>query len=65
MLRAEYLKSARRTRFRLGLSCPREWRPELEALATELDFPLAAASAIEQRFLEVIEMLAQSANADA
>jgi hypothetical protein len=33
--------------------------------ATELDFPLTAASAIEQRFLEVIEMLAQSAKADA
>jgi predicted nucleotidyltransferase component of viral defense system len=43
---------------------PQEWRPELEALATELDFPLTAASAIEQRFLEVIEMLAQSAKAD-
>jgi hypothetical protein len=44
---------------------PPEWRPELEALATELDLPLTAASAIEQRFLEVIEMLAQSAKADA
>jgi hypothetical protein len=44
---------------------PPEWRPELEALAAELDFPLTAASAIEQRFLEVIEMLAQSAKADA
>jgi hypothetical protein len=34
-------------------------------LAAELDFPLTASSAIEQRFLEVIEMLAQSAKADA
>jgi hypothetical protein len=48
-----------------GFVMPPEWRPELEALATELDFPLAAASAIEQRFLEVIKMLAQSARADA
>jgi hypothetical protein len=43
---------------------PPEWRPELETLAAELDFPLTAASAIEQRFLEVIEILAQSAKAD-
>jgi hypothetical protein len=48
-----------------GFVMPPEWRPELEALAAELDFPLTAASAIEQRFLEVIEMLAQSAKADA
>jgi len=44
---------------------PLEWRPELEALATELDFPLTVASAMEQRFFEVIQMLAQSAKADA
>jgi predicted nucleotidyltransferase component of viral defense system len=47
-----------------GFVMPPEWRPELEALAAELDFPLTATSAIEQRFLEVIEMLAQSAKAD-
>ena len=44
---------------------PLEWRPELEALATELDFLLTVASAMEQRFFEVIQMLAQSAKADA
>ena len=44
---------------------PLEWRPELEALATALDFPLTVASAMEQRFFEVIQMLAQSAKADA
>jgi hypothetical protein len=36
---------------------PREWRPELEGLAAELDFPFTTFSAIEQRFREVIKML--------
>lgn len=34
-----------------------EWRPELEALAAELDFPLKTSAAIERRFLEVIQKL--------
>ncbi len=42
---------------------PQEWRPELEALAVELDFPLMTSSAIEQRFLEVIQMLERAARA--
>ena len=36
---------------------PYEWRPELEALAAELDFPLKTSAAIERRFLEVIQRL--------
>ncbi|MBI3683757.1 MAG: nucleotidyl transferase AbiEii/AbiGii toxin family protein [Acidobacteria bacterium] len=31
---------------------PQEWRPELEALAADLDFPLKTSAAIERRFLE-------------
>jgi predicted nucleotidyltransferase component of viral defense system len=34
---------------------PPEWRPELEALAADLDFPLKTSAAIERRFLEVIQ----------
>lgn len=34
-----------------------EWRPELEAMAEELGFPITAASAIELRFREVVENL--------
>ena len=41
-----------------------EWRPELEALARELGFPLTASAAIEQRFLEVIQKLERSAKPD-
>lgn len=43
---------------------PPEWRPELEALARELGFPLTTSTAIEQRFLEVIQMLEHSARPD-
>lgn len=43
---------------------PAEWRPELEGLAVELGFPLRTSSAIEQRFLEVIQMLDRAARAD-
>ncbi len=43
---------------------PPEWRPELEALARELGFPLVASEAIEQRFLEVVRMLERSARPD-
>lgn len=43
---------------------PPEWRPELEALARELGFPLVASEAIEERFLEVIRMLECSARPD-
>jgi hypothetical protein len=41
-----------------------EWRPELEAMARELAFPLVTSAAIEQRFLEVIQMLERSARPD-
>ncbi|HYL75909.1 MAG TPA: nucleotidyl transferase AbiEii/AbiGii toxin family protein [Bryobacteraceae bacterium] len=34
---------------------PAEWRPELEALAADLDFPLKTSAAIERRFLEVLQ----------
>jgi hypothetical protein len=37
------------------LVMPPEWRPELEGMAAELGFPLTTSSAIEQRFLEVID----------
>ena len=36
---------------------PREWRPELEAMAQELGFVIAVPAEIEQRFLEVIRRL--------
>jgi len=38
---------------------PLEWRPELEALARELGFAYASAVEIEQRFVELIRMLAE------
>jgi predicted nucleotidyltransferase component of viral defense system len=43
---------------------PEEWRPELEGLADEFGFPLKTSSAIEQRFLEVIQKLDHAARAD-
>ena len=43
---------------------PPEWRPELEALARELGFPLTASAAMEQRFLAVIQKLERIANPD-
>ena len=43
---------------------PTEWRPELDGLAAELGFPLTTSSAIEQRFLEVIQLLERAARAD-
>jgi hypothetical protein len=43
---------------------PEEWRAELEGLAEELGFPLRTSSAIEQRFLEVIQLLERAARAD-
>ena len=36
---------------------PGEWRPELETMAIELEFPIKAAAAIEQRFREIIDAL--------
>ena len=36
---------------------PGEWRPELETMAMELEFPIKAAAAIEQRFREIIDAL--------
>ena len=36
---------------------PGEWRPELETMAVELEFPIKAAATIEQRFREIIEAL--------
>jgi hypothetical protein len=38
---------------------PLEWGPELEALARELGFAYASAVEIEQRFVELIRMLAE------
>ena len=40
---------------------PAEWRPELEAMATNLEFHIRAAEAIEQRFREIIGPLDQNA----
>jgi hypothetical protein len=36
---------------------PPEWRPELDLLATELDFPLLTSNLIEERFLKIIGAL--------
>ena len=36
---------------------PREWQPELETMAMELEFPIKAAAAIEQRFREIIDAI--------
>jgi hypothetical protein len=38
---------------------PAEWRPELEAMAQELGFALNSAVEIEQRFVELIRVLAE------
>jgi hypothetical protein len=38
---------------------PAEWRPELEAMARELGFALNSAVEIEQRFVELIRVLAE------
>jgi hypothetical protein len=43
---------------------PEEWRAELEGLADELGFPLRTSAAIEQRFLEVIQLLERAARDD-
>ena len=40
---------------------PGEWRPELETMAIELEFPIKAAATIEQRFREIIEGLDRAA----
>jgi hypothetical protein len=42
---------------------PGEWRPELEAMAIELEFPIKAAAAIEQRFREIINALDRAGTA--
>jgi hypothetical protein len=36
---------------------PGEWRSELETMAAELEFPIKASGAIEQRFREIIQEL--------
>jgi hypothetical protein len=40
---------------------PAEWRPELEAMAADLEFHIRTAEAIEQRFREIIKALDQNA----
>jgi hypothetical protein len=40
-----------------GFAMPPEWRPELDLLATELDFPLLTSNLIEERFLKIIGAL--------
>ena len=42
---------------------PGEWRPELETMAMELEFPIKAAAAIEQRFREIIDALDRAGTA--
>lgn len=42
---------------------PREWGPELEALARELQFPFRSLATIESRFLDIISKLERSAEA--
>jgi hypothetical protein len=39
---------------------PGEWQPELETMAIELEFPIKAAAAIEQRFREIIDALGRA-----
>jgi hypothetical protein len=39
---------------------PREWRPELEALATELDFVMRDADLIENAFYDVLDKLSRA-----
>jgi hypothetical protein len=36
---------------------PVEWRPELESMAAELDFPIRTFAAVEKRFAEVVSEL--------
>jgi hypothetical protein len=40
---------------------PPTWRPELEALAEQLGFPVSAAADIERMFRETIQRIAASA----
>jgi hypothetical protein len=40
---------------------PGEWRSELETMAAELEFPIKASGAIEQRFREIIQELGRVA----
>ena len=40
---------------------PATWRPELETLAVELNFPIKTAAEIERRFREIIRELGQIA----
>lgn len=42
---------------------PPEWKPELEALARELDFLLKATSEIEQRFRQIVYDIARASSA--
>ena len=42
-----------------AFAMPAEWRPELEAMARELGFALNSAVEIEQRFVELIRVLAE------
>jgi hypothetical protein len=39
---------------------PEEWWPEVESMAIELDFPIKAAAAIQERFREIIETLGRA-----
>ncbi len=41
---------------------PAEWRPEVEAMASDLEFHIRTAEAIERRFREIIKALDLSAN---
>ena len=40
---------------------PAEWRPEVESLAVQLGFPKAGADEIEERFLAIVQRLAEVA----
>ena len=40
---------------------PVEWRPELESMAAELDFPIKTFAPIEKRFAEVLTELERAA----
>jgi len=51
------LRNGARTHSHRYSSCPKEWRPELEAMAVELELPIKAAAAIEQRFREIVDTL--------
>ena len=43
-----------------GIVFPREWYPELESLAKELEFPITTPAAIEVRFRDVVGKLRQA-----